>query len=250
MEDRGTAAYAAEFIGTFVLVVAITLAASNYAIEPTDALPNPFVDFSVIGTVHTFALFILIQGLALASGAHFNPAVTTAMLALKQIKVSTAAVYVLAQLAGAVLAALVTKLLLTDFPNAEAVNYGAPAISDRLDGSTALGMLGEGLGTFFLVFTIVAVAVNPEAPKAWAGLAIGASLGLAVFCIGPLTGGSFNPARAFGPALVSGEFGGAGTFLLAYVLAPILGGLLAAVGYFNLYIAPGKKGAGGMEPVG
>ena len=71
-----------------------------------------------------------------------------------------------------------------------------------------------------------------------------------MFCIGPLTGGSFNPARAFGPALVSGEFGGADTFLLAYVLAPIVGGLLAAVGYFNLYIAPGKKGAGGMEPVG
>ncbi len=250
MEDRGTGAYVAEFIGTFVLVVAITLAASNYALAPTKLVPNPFIDFGVIGLVHTFALFILIQGLALASGAHFNPAVTTAMLALRQIKLVAAGIYVVAQLGGAVAAALVTRLLLTDFANAEAVNYGAPAISDRLDGSTALGMLGEGLGTFFLVFTIVAVAVNPEGPKAWAGLAIGASLGLAVFCIGPLTGGSFNPARAFGPALVSGEFGGAGTFLLAYVVAPVVGGLLAAITYFNLYIAPGKKGEGGMQPVG
>ena len=63
-------------------------------------------------------------------------------------------------------------------------------MSDRLGGSTGLGMLGEGLGTFFLVFTIVAVAVNPEGVKAWAGLAIGASLGFGVLCIAPLTGAS------------------------------------------------------------
>jgi len=240
----------AEFIGTFVLVLAITLAVSNYALAPTQEVPNPFTDFALIGLVHTFALFILIQALAVASGAHFNPAVTTAMVALRQIKPVDAGIYIVVQLAGAVAAALVTKLLLHDFANADAVNFGAPAVSDRLGGSTGLGMLGEGLGTFFLVFTIVAVAVNPEGVKAWAGLAIGASLGFGVLCIAPLTGASFNPARAFGPALVSGEFGGAGKFLLVYVLAPVVGALVAAVGYFNIYIAPGKKGPGGMPPVG
>ena len=55
---------------------------------------------------------------------------------------------------------------------------------------------------------------------------------------GPLTGAGFNPARAFGPALVSGEFGGAGTFLLVYVLGPIVGALLAGFGYTALVLAP------------
>ena len=91
---------------------------------------------------------------------------------------------------------------------------------------------------------IVGVAVNPRSAKETAALAIGATLGVAVMVIAPLTGAGFNPARAFGPALVAGEFGGAGNFILVYVLAPILGALAAAVAYFNLYVAPGRKGDG------
>ena len=68
---------------------------------------------------------------------------------------------------------------------------------------------------------------------------------------GRLTGAGFNPARSFGPAIVSGEWsGGADDFLLVYVLAPIIGALIAGLGYFNLVIAPGAKGVGGAEPVG
>ncbi len=250
MQERGPSAYIAEFIGTFALVLFITLAASLFLVAPTAQNPAPFIDFTAIGLVHAFALFILIQALAVASGAHFNPAVTVALTALRQISIPDAGIYIVTQLAGGVAGALVTRLLLSNFPGAEAANYGAPAIGDRLDGAVGLGMLGEGLGTFFLVFVIVGVAVNPRASKEWAGLAIGAALGLALIAIGPLTGGSFNPARAFGPALVSGEFGGAGDFLLAYVLAPVIGAVLAAVVYFNLYVAPGKRGEGGLGPVG
>ena len=82
--------------------------------------------------------------------------------------------------------------------------------------------------------------------------AIGATLGLAVIVIGPLTGGGFNPARAFGPALVSGEFGGAGNFLLAYVARRRCSGA-AGGGVRSTSTCtsrPGKKGTGGMEPVG
>ena len=111
-------------------------------------------------------------------------------------------------------------------------------------------MLAEGLGTFFLVWAIVGVAVAPSGLKDWSGFAIGATLGLAVFVIAPFTGGSFNPARAFGPDLVSNHFGGAKDFLLAYTLAPVAGALIAGFAYHYLYIAPGKKGAGGAEPVG
>ena len=240
--DRGPAAYLAEFIGTFALVFFITAALSLY-------LPAPFIDFSVIGLVHVFILFMLIQTLAVASGAHFNPAVTAAMTALRQIKPVDAVVYVVLQLAGAVAGALVTKLLLED--EGDPVNYGATEVSDRLlQGDVLPGMVAEAIGTFFLVWVIVGVAVNPRGAKDWAAFAIGATLGALVMVIGPLTGAGFNPARSFGPALVSGEFGGTDTFLLVYVLAPLVGAVFAAVAYFNLFITPGKKEPSDFGPVG
>ena len=248
VQDRGPAAYIAEFIGTLLLVFFITAVVSLYAAVPTRANPAPFIDFSVIGLVHAFLLFALIQTLAVISGAHFNPAVTVAMTALRQIKPPDALVYIVAQLAGGVAGALITKLLLED--EGKAVNYGITAVSGRLDGAILPGMVVEGIGTFFLVWVIVGVAVNPRATKEWAALAIGAALGMLVMVIAPLTGAGFNPARSFGPAVVSGEFNGVGEFLLVYVVATVIGAVVAGLAYFNLVIAPGQKGPGGAEPVG
>jgi MIP family channel proteins len=248
VQDRGPAAYLAEFIGTLMLVFLICAVFSLYGPEPSQLNPNPFVDFSVIGLVHVLVLFVLIQTLAVVSGAHFNPAVTAAMTALRQIKVADAGIYILAQLAGAVAGALLVKGILLD--EGEAENYGTPAVSDFLDGAIFGGMVVEAIGTFFLVWAIIGVAVNPRATAEWAGLAIGGALGMGVMVLAPLTGAGFNPARSFGPALVSGEWGGADTFLLVYVLGPVVGALVAAVLYFQIFIAPGKKGVGGVEPVG
>jgi glycerol uptake facilitator protein len=248
VQDRGPAAYIAEFVGTLLLVLFITAAVSLYVTSPSAQNPNPFIDFSVIGLVHVFVLFGLIQTLALISGAHFNPAVTAVMTLLRQISVVDAAIYIVAQLGGAVAGALITKLLLED--EGKGVNYGAVAVSSRLNGDILPGMAVEALGTFFLVWVIVGVAVNPRATKDWAALAIGAALGMAVMVFAPLTGAGFNPARAFGPAIVSGEWGGTDTFLLVYVLAPVIGALVAGFLYFVLVIAPGKRGVGGVEPVG
>jgi MIP family channel proteins len=250
VQDRGPAAYLAEFIGTLLLVFFITAVVSLFVTQSAPENPNPFIDWSVIGLVHAFVLFALIQALAVVSGAHFNPAVTIAMVALRQVRPSDAGVYIVAQLAGAVAGALLTKWLLTDFPNADAVNFGAVSISDRLDGKLSLGMLGEFMGTFFLVFTIIGAALDPRVDRAVSPWAIGAALALGVMIMGSLTGAGLNPARAFGPDLVSGEWDGFGRFLLAYVLAPILGGLVAAVVYFRIFLARGPKGLEGMEPVG
>jgi MIP family channel proteins len=244
VQDRGPAAYIAEFIGTLILVFFITAVVSLYvSINPAN-----FSDFSVVGLVHAFLLFGLVQTLAVISGAHFNPAVTVVMTVLRQIKPPDAAVYIIAQLAGAVGGALLTRLLLED--EGRAVNYGVTSVSSKLDGATLPGMVAEGVGTFFLVWVIVGVAVNPRATKEWAALAIGAALGMGVMVIAPLTGAGFNPARSFGPAIVSGEFNGVGEFLLVYVLAPVIGAVAAGVLYLNLVIVPGKKGLGGAEPVG
>jgi len=248
MQDRGTAAYIAEFVGTLMLVFFITAVVSLYIQEPSAAIPNPFIDFSVIGLVHVLLLFVLIQTLAVVSGAHFNPAVTAAMVAMRQIKSVDAGIYVLAQLLGGVAGALLTKAILLDEGKAE--NYGTPAVSDIIDGKIFPGMVVEALGTFFLVWAIIGVAVNPRATKEWAALAIGGALGMGVMVLAPLTGAGFNPARSFGPALVSGEWGGADTFILVYVVAPVVGALVAALAYFQIFEAPGAKGVGGAEPVG
>ena len=249
MQDRGPAAYLAELLGTLALVFFVTAAVSLY-VEPTPPppAPAPFIDFSVIGLVHVFVLFALIQVFAVISGAHFNPAVTAALFVARQIRAVDAAIYVLAQLVGGVLGALLTKALLLDEGKPDF--YGATVISDRLDGEAFGGMAVEAIGTFFLVLVIFGVAVNPRGLKDWAGLAIGGTLGLLVMVFAPLTGAGFNPARSFGPALVAGEFGGTGEFLLAYVLGPVVGAMAAVVVYLTLLGTGGKKEPGGMEPVG
>ena len=250
VQERGPAAYLAEFLGTLMLVLFVTLAVSLFLAEPSAQNPNPFVDWGVIGLVHVFVLLILVQTLAVVSGAHFNPAVTLAMTALRQIRPPDAGIYILVQLLGALAGAFITKLLLDKFPNAEAVNFGAVALGAAIDEKVLLGMLAEFIGTFLLVFAIVGVALNPRVDRAIGPFVIGAALGLAVMVFGSLTGAGFNPARAFGPAVAGTEFGAFGEWLLVYVLAPVLGALGAAFAYFNIFITPGKKGVEGMDPVG
>jgi glycerol uptake facilitator-like aquaporin len=122
-----------------------------------------------------------------------------------------------------VLGALLTKAFLLD--EGRASDYGTPKISALLGGAFQ-GFLLEGIGAFVLVLTVLAVALNPETRR-WAALAVGGALGFLVMVLGPLTGGSFNPARWFGPALVSNHF----TDAWAYILGPLVGGLLAAAVY-------------------
>jgi MIP family channel proteins len=249
--ERGPAAFIAEFIGTFALVFLLTMVVSLFAVQPAASSPvQPFIDWSVIGLVHAFVLFMLIQTLAVISGAHFNPAITVALTAIRQIRPADALVYVVLQLAGGILGALLTKGLLTHFGNAAAVHYGAVGVSQALNHGIFLGMLAEAFGTFFLVWAVVGVAVNPAGLKDWAGLAIGATLGGLVMIFGPLTGAGLNPARAFGPALVGHHFDGVGHFLWVYTVAPVVGGVLAALLYAYVFTTSGKQGVRGMEPVG
>ena len=245
MEDRGPAAYIAEFFGTLMLVFFICAVVSLYGPEPSPANPNPFVDFGVIGLVHVLLLFVLIQTLAIVSGAHFNTAVTVALAMLRQIKIADAGIYIVAQLAGAVAGALLVKGILLDEGQAE--NYGAPAVSNIIDGSAFTGLIVEAIGTFFLVWAIIGVAVHPRAAKDWAAFAIGGALGMGVMVLGPITGAGFNPARSFGPMLVSGEWD---DFFVVYLIGPLVGAIVASFLYFYVFVQPGKKGEAGMEPVG
>jgi MIP family channel proteins len=244
--DRGPAAFVAEFIGTFALVFFVTMVVSLYVSPPVGG-QQPFIDFSVIGLVHVLVLFMLIQTLGVVSGAHFNPAVTLAMIAIRQIRVVDGVIYWVCQLSGGIVAALVTKALIVD--EGRGVKYGATLVSSHV--TSFGGFCAEAIGTFFLVWAIVGVAVNPTAVKGWAGLVIGGTLGMAVMVLAPLTGAGFNPARSFGPAIVAHAFApNAGKWLIFYLLGPCVGALAAAVGYFYMFILPGRRDVDGMQPVG
>jgi MIP family channel proteins len=237
VEQRSPAAYVAEFIGTFALVFFVTMAVVLF-VTPGGGGGS---DWVVVGLVHAFVLFLLVQSLGSVSGAHVNPAVTVAFAALRKIRPNDAIVYILLQLSGGVAGALMTKFVLSDRvadptgPVAQSPQVGTPALNDNLLGGTLQGAVLEGLGAFFLVWAIVAVAVNPRAARDWAGWVIGATLGLVVMVAGPLTGAGVNPARWFGPALVSSHWDDA----WLYVVAPIVGAVLAAVIYWNLFVEGG-----------
>ncbi|HEY7266468.1 MAG TPA: aquaporin [Solirubrobacterales bacterium] len=221
MQDRGLAAYVAELIGTLLLVFFITMVVSLYVATGQNAQFGS--DFAVVGLVHFLVLFALIISIGVASGGHFNPAVTAGFIALRRIDPIDGLVYILAQLSGGVLGALLTKAFILD--EGRASDYGTPKISPLLGGAFQ-GFLVEGIGTFVLVSAVICVALNPDIRR-WAALAAGGALGLGVMTLGPLTGGSLNPARWFGPALVGNHF----TDWWAYILGPIVGGVLAAVVY-------------------
>ena len=234
------AAYAAELIGTFGLVLFIVLVLTISAAPPF-GLGGP--NFAVVGLVHAFALMLLIAALGGACGAHFNPAVTVGMLSTRRIGLADAGAYIVMQLVGAVLAALLVKALMNG--TATAANFGAPKVTTGqfLDGSAVKGAVAEGIGAFFLMWAIMGTVVNPRGDRSWGAFVVGATLGLAVMCIAPLTGAGLNPARAFGPALV-GSFGPAGDWLLAFVVGPLAGAVLAAQVYTALVIAREPRAAG------
>ena len=237
MQDRGLAAYIAELLGTLFLVFTVCTVVTLFVATTPDAQQGS--DFAVVGLVHAFVLFGLIVAFGAASGGHFNPVVTIAAAVMRRIDPLDAVVYILAQFSGGVLGALLVKGLLLD--EGRLSNYGAVNISPLLGGDFA-GMIVEALGTFLLVLVICAVAFNPRARQEWAPLVIGTTLGFAVMIFGPLTGGSFNPARWFGPALISDDFGGT----WPYLLGPLLGALLAVVVY--RFVIAGPQYALGAEP--
>jgi glycerol uptake facilitator protein len=226
VEARSVAAYAAEGIGTFLLVFFIC------AVLSVGNAGTLQLDIAGLGMLHALTLGVLVYALAASSGAHFNPAVTVAQLAIGQMRTRDAAAYIGFQLAGGVLAALLVLLLFHDA--GASVNYGATAVNAKVvpNGSPWLGLIAEAMGTFMLMWAVMAVAVNPRGEKHFAGLVIGGALGLAVMVFGPATGAGLNPARWLGPALMSGSF----PDFWIFIVGPVAGAVLAAWTYRALVI--------------
>ena len=149
------------------------------------------------------------------SGAHLNPAVTIGFIVGKRFPVSYAVPYILSQLLGAIAASGVLKLL---FPDNKTLGATIPV------GSAFQSFTLELILTFFLMLVILNVSTGTKEKGITAGIVVGAVIALEAMFAGPSCGASMNPARSFGPALLSGHF----EHLWIYLLATTLGAVLAA----------------------
>jgi MIP family channel proteins len=240
VQERGLAAYLAELIGTFLLVFFITSVVVLFVATGSTAQFGS--DFAVVGLVHAFLLFGLIVMFGVVSGGHFNPAITLGAAVIRRISPFDALIYMLAQLVGGILGAGLTWLLLKD--EGRATHYGAAEISALLSNNFQ-GAIIEAIGTFCLVLVVLAAVYSRKSFKEWAPLAIGTTLGFIVMVGGPLTGGSFNPARWFGPALVGNEWGA----VWPYLVGPLVGSLLAAAVYIFVLEPGGPAPTEPAKPV-
>jgi len=201
----------AEAIGTFALVFAGAGAVMVDA--KTHALGH-------VGVAITFGLVIMVMIYAVGhvSGAHFNGAVTFAFALTRHFPWPRAVSYWAAQLAGALVAALLLRASLGNI-----ANVGATLPS----GSQAQSFLWELVMSAFLMFVILAVATDTRAVGEAAAIAIGGTIGLDAMFGGPISGASMNPMRSLGPALVSGNLHA----LWLYIVAPVLGASLGGIAY-------------------
>jgi MIP family channel proteins len=204
--------YAAEFIGTFALVFA----------GPGAAVIDAYTHGGVtsLGVGLSFGLIVgtMIYAIGHISGAHINPAVTLAFAVTRHFPRRDVGGYLLAQLAGAAAASQVTKAL---FGNTAHLGATLPSHG------AGQALLLEALLTFFLMFVIMAVATDVRAVGEAAAIAIGGYVALAATFAGPIAGASMNPARSFGPALVSNTW----MSWWVYLLGPIAGALGGAMCY-------------------
>jgi len=199
----------AEFLGTFTLVFV-----------GAGAIMTGKADLLGIALAHGLAIAIMIAAVGGISGGHFNPAVTFGFLVTKRISIEKAAQYWVSQLLGAAFAAWTLKSVYGSM----AGSVGGASLSQGV--SPMKAMLAEGIGTFLLMLVIVGTAIDKRGSFA-AGFPIGLTISSVILVIGPMTGAALNPARWFGPALVTGTWSNA----WVWIIGPLLGAGLAALGY-------------------
>lgn len=226
--------YLAEFIGTFTLV----LVGCGAAVIAGKALPDWPAGLGLLGISFAFGLSVVVMAYAIGpiSGCHINPAITVAMLVARKISLSDALGYIVAQFVGALAAAAVLLVIQKGSPG---FAMGEWALGPNGWGAGYLGgysttsaFIAEVVFTFLFLFVIFATT-SKLGNSTMAGLAIGFTLVLIHLVSIPITGTSVNPARSFGPAILAG--GKAMEQLWLFIVAPILGGIIAALVWNGLF---------------
>ena len=233
--------YVAEFMGTFWLVfggcgsavLAAVFTADAAKIAPNVVFP---VGVGLVGVSMAFGLTVLTMAFAIGhiSGCHLNPAVSFGLFVGKRFSGSELLPYIIAQVAGAIVAGFVLYLIASGKPGFEIGGFAANGYGENSPGK--YGLVAAFLAEFVLTFMFLIIilgATDPRAPQGFAPVAIGLGLTL-IHLIGiPVTNVSVNPARSTGPALILAVFGSQ-TWAIAQLwlfwLAPIAGAI--AAGFF------------------
>jgi MIP family channel proteins len=209
--------FLAEFIGTFALVF---IGASSGIVSGGNIV--------AMALAYGLTLAVFNYAYGYISGMHMNPAVTFAMALQGVVKWGEAAIsYWIPQFVGAIAGAFLLKFFLD--PLSTQAFAGAASVGALNADYPFYAMVVEVLFTFFLVSTVLHTSVGGKGGQ-MAGLAIGLTYAIALLSAGPLSGGSLNPARTFGPALFTGDWKDPMMYLI-YFLGPLLGALIAVAAY-------------------
>ena len=193
-----------ELFGTYFLVLIIGLSSGN-----------PLA----VG----FGLVVLVYCGAHISGAHYNPVVTLAMLIQKEISVIDSFKYIFSQVLGSTLSALTIYLMNTNM-------QVQPVLGDSIYPI----FFSEIIFTFLLVFVILNVATHPNLKgNSFYGIAIGLTVMVGIFSVGPISGAVFNPAVSLGPSIIDAvtSQGVSHYFTWYYIIFPCIGSILAVLGF-------------------
>ena len=189
-----------------------------------------------VGLAHGVTLLLFSWICMDISGSHFNSAITLGLIIIQKIPWADGMFYIVAQFSGAICAGLFIQSQLTEevlFKINKLSLMGLPRPENpHFD---VAGIWTELFGTFFVVYTYMALLVesNKKRPKGVFPVAIGMIYFIMYITVGDISGGGFNPARALGPAIVIGKMGN--TQFMQF-FGPLLGGVLAALFYFNIFV--------------
>jgi glycerol uptake facilitator-like aquaporin len=217
-----------EFVGTTILLF-VSVTAGRWLFGPGSVPARMVVGLRprlVIEGVITGATLVvlIVSPLGRGSGGHLNPAVSVTFWLLRALPGRDAAAYVTVQLAGSVLGAGLARLVWGRSVATSAVTYAAIHPGEGWNAGAVLA--GEAACLALLMSLVIATLARPALAR-WTPLVVGVSVAGLISVAGTLNGGGFNPARQFGPAVLSGHT----DFLWCYLLGPLLGAVLVGVGY-------------------
>lgn len=217
-----TKKYLAELIGTMVLV----LMGCGSAVIAGNA-----IGFSGISFAFGLSVVAMVYAIGAISGCHINPAISISMLVAGKLSVKDTAFYVVFQCIGAIVGAGILYAIAVGGPSFNPASLGQNGydIASPAGYTMASALIAEIVLTFIFVL-VVHGSTSEKAPKGFAGLAIGLTLVLIHLVAIPIDGTSVNPARSLGPAIFAGISNTTAlSQLWLFIVAPIIGGILAAV---------------------
>ena len=221
MENTGKAVVA-EFIGTFALIF--------FGAGSVILFLNGQLDLVGVALAHGLVIAIMVSQMGHLSGGIFNPAIQIALWVTGKMSSARTVAYLVGELAGGAVGGILLKALV---PHAAFVAAAGGAVGLGSGISAGKGILLEAVGTFFLVWSVFATAIDDRGPFAkTAGFTIGLTITFAILAIGPWTGAALNPARWLGPALAAGHWGD----WYVWIVGPVAGGILAGVLYWGVYL--------------